>query len=95
MADEPFRIVPKMAFPEHCAEESIALLEEALAEAKAGRVESVIIILRTPSGYWQDWRSPTVDTYRAIGYLESLKHEWLVALMRETDVPPENRPPAA
>jgi hypothetical protein len=66
--------------------EVIAMLEDALAEAKAGEIDELFMILKHPGGdEWSDRSTSTLNTTEWIGKLEVTKLSWSLKLL-ENDV---------
>jgi hypothetical protein len=59
-------------------------LEEALADARAGHLESVVIIAKCLDGHWYDRRSGTQAFPEAIGRLEIIKQGWITEYIRSS-----------
>lgn len=59
-------------------EQVVALLERTLAEAKAGEIDEVFMIIRHPgSDEWSDRATPTMGFTSWIGKLEIVKQTWI------------------
>jgi hypothetical protein len=59
-------------------------LREALAEVEAGRVETVLVILKHPDGSWTDKRSLCMNFPEAIGRLTISIQAWINGYIRES-----------
>jgi hypothetical protein len=73
---EPLRIVQPPTVPEEIRQGVVGLLKDALAQAEAGELDAVIVILKRPTG-WSDMRSGVMDFPDAIGRLEIVKQSWI------------------
>jgi hypothetical protein len=61
----------------------IELLERRLEEARAGKVDTVVIICHYVDGDWSDCASSTEIFSDAIGRLEILKQDWVQRVLRQ------------
>lgn len=73
-------------------EDTIAVLKEALRDAKKGEALEAIVILKTPDG-WRELASSTADFMDWIGRLEVFKTEWINLYLattksHDTPIPP-------
>lgn len=73
----PVTLVPKAKTTDDVRESVVRLLRDSLAQAEAGDVDTVIIILSHPDGEWSDRCSDTEKLSEAIGRLEITKQEWV------------------
>lgn len=77
-------LVPKATAADEVQESVIALLENALSEARAGNVCSIVIIATHPNGEWSDWQSATDQMPEVVGRLEMAKQKRISrAIMHE------------
>lgn len=65
------------------AADVIRYLKEILKEAEEGRIESIIIIAKRPSGFWSERRSGTKNYPEAIGRLEIMKQGWIQEFLQD------------
>lgn len=71
------KLMPAPTPSEEMQAECISILESALERAKDGNVESCIIVMRAPSGFWCKAKSSAMSVPESIGYLEIVKQEWI------------------
>jgi hypothetical protein len=57
-------------------EAAVQLLESALAQARAGKVEGVILILKYNDNEWSNFATGIKGFSDAMGYLEITKLQW-------------------
>jgi hypothetical protein len=83
----PLRLIPRNAAVQaELNSNVIETLEEALAEARAGAITSIVLIAAHPTLGWSHEQSGVTDFSAAIGRLEILKQEWIsryITLMQE------------
>lgn len=76
-------LVNKATADEEVKESVIRLLRETLEQAEAGEVDSILMIVGSPSGEWLDKASETVKFSETIGRLEISKQEWINRYLRD------------
>ena len=79
----PISLVTKPSADEEVRESVVRLLREALAQAEAGEVDTVLMILGHPDETWSDIASETVSFSHAVGRLEILKQKWIAKYLLE------------
>ena len=75
-------VVPPTASDE-VRESVVKLLKETLADAEAGKIDTVIMILGHPDTEWSDRVSGTNRFSEAVGRLEITKQEWIAQYFRD------------
>lgn len=65
-------------------EDTVALLEEALASAKRGEIDEVFVIAKTADGF-RELASPTQHFAEWVGRLEIQKHGWIQSYIMNKD----------
>jgi hypothetical protein len=74
---KPVTLVPKPTAQDEVRESIISILRETLAEAEAGNIDTVIMLLSHPNGEWTNRSSGTNKFSEAIGRLEITKADWI------------------
>lgn len=67
-----------------CAE-TVGILEEALAEAKAGRIHGVLLFAETDEGMHTHAWSDAMDYHRRVAALEMIKFQWMLDIHTEDE----------
>lgn len=76
-------LAPKPNVREEFRLASIEILRDRLAQAEAGDVASVVVIVKHMDGTWSDDRAGTDTFPEAIGRLEIVKQAWINSYLRE------------
>src|ERR1039458_1287124 len=81
----PLRTAPVPRASEKTRAEVITLLKEALADAEAGAVEEVFIIMKRIKGNepgldWSVLATPSESISEWVGFLERAKFDWLMMI---------------
>lgn len=82
---EVAKLVPKPTAAEEDRLHVVKMLKEALAKAEAGEVDSALVILHHPDGFWRDERSGVRNFPEWIGRLEVIKQAWISGYLSEND----------
>lgn len=78
----PIALVTKPTAAAEVQESVVRLLRDTLAEAEAGKITTVIIIIAHADGQWTDRCSDTEHFSDAIGRIEITKQEWIAQYLR-------------
>lgn len=81
MSGSPVALVTTPPIAEHIKKRAVELLEEALADAREGKVCEVIIISKEIDGDWFHRATGTLSLREQLGALEYLKYD----RFRQTD----------
>jgi hypothetical protein len=73
----PISLVAKPTADEEIRQSVITVLREALAEAEAGNINGVAMILSHPDETWTHRGSECMEFSRMVGRIEMLKHQWI------------------
>lgn len=73
---EPVKLVTH-SVDEEARQQAIQFLEEALADARAGKIVSAVLIYERPDGWWAYDLTPVRNFTKAIGQLEVIKTDWI------------------
>lgn len=76
-------LVPTPTAAEKYKKACVEILRERLAQAEAGDIESLVLIVKHADGTWSDDRSGVDGFPEAIGRLEITKHAWITAFLRD------------
>ncbi len=79
----PISLVAKPTATEEVRASVIKVLQDALARAERGELESVVLILGSPAGGWLPAMSTTSKFAELIGRLEIAKQEFVLDFMKE------------
>ena len=82
---KPIALVTKPSATDEVRESILRVLRETLAEAEAGNIDTVIMILGHPNGEWTDRTSGTNRFSDAIGRLEITKADWIKGHLARRD----------
>lgn len=76
-------LAPKPTVAEEVRESVVGVLKDALAQAEAGNVTSVLVIALHPDGNWSDWHSSTEKVSEMVGRLEIAKQKRIMHVLNE------------
>jgi hypothetical protein len=75
------QLVPKPKTSDEVRESVVSILRTSLAEAEAGDVDTVILIMSRPDGEWITRQSMTMKLSESIGRMFIAMHEWSQILL--------------
>jgi hypothetical protein len=75
------QLVPKPKTSDEVRESVVSILRTSLAEAEAGDVDTVILIMSRPDGEWIARQSMTMKLSESIGRMFIAVHEWSQILL--------------
>lgn len=81
----PIALVAKPTVAEEVRESVVRLLRGTLAEAEAGEVSTVVILVGHINGDWFSRCSDTEHFSEAVGRVEIIKQEWIAQYLRDRE----------
>lgn len=78
--NEPLRLVTTEA---QIAESVVEEAEKVLSDAKAGRIDAMLTVARTPGGGWKTYHSGAMRFPEFMGLIELAKIDWANDYLRE------------